>query len=235
MKPVVCGRALLMRKSITGYDDPKLWCNTPEIVLQQRDLVVKPATDRLDENLKHMVRIPVPGWHLKERPAWILRFTMPRLSQILMRLRGDDGTFQRRTSKDDPSGLRFAYMEIRGDKVYAVNQEIHTESRDTRVDSEGRGTLAMRIGEDGTPQYFQGPGWPANPFSSELKFEFGQGDQARWRWNVDKNRPFIPWQYTKEGSAENAVEIWLARDFHANRLPTLNNFLMIRGRETSPQ
>lgn len=156
--PLVCGPLYKKRTGglSTGYDDPKHWCSSPEIVLHTADATMA-ETDDDTPNVVVKRHLPLKAWRLEEEPAWIFRF------------KAQDSTRYRRlvfqVNSHTPDGPHlFAAASLRPDDpehhMFVGNHQYGAFARPMQLDAERRGTLAIRVDASGATKFFQAPGWP---------------------------------------------------------------------------
>ena len=228
--PLVCGSIYKKRMggSSTGYDDPKHWCSSPEIVLHTADVMMEETDDDTNSPILAKRHLPLNGWRLEEEPAWIFRF------------KAQDSTHYRRlafrVNSHTPDGPRlFAAAGLRPDDpehpMSVGNHQYGAFARPVQLDTERRGTLAIHVDASGATKFFQAPGWPNDSldarFALALKGSYASGlsdpPVQAWPVSVDASDLDISARYFYSS----------ARDLPAGpitEMPTVTEVVMIRKR-----
>lgn len=216
--PLVCGNLFKQRMGgpSTGYDDPKHWCSSQEIVDHAGSPPMVDATGRFAQHSLTKGQVSLKGWRLADEPAWIIRLQVDDAHRgpgaHLNFLWREDPTREKRVA-DEPFP-RFKLWLGRKNEV--------------ALDPENRGTLTMKAHPDGTMKFFFSPGWSPEIDVDEKNLK-GMIEHSFEGELVPKTSG--PHKLELEAVTHFSAQEW--PDDPAAQVPLLKEVLLIRKRPSS--
>nr|WP_297529636.1 hypothetical protein [uncultured Roseateles sp.] len=147
--PLVCGTIFKQRMGglSTGYDNPRHWCSSQEIVDHAGSPSMVDATGRFAQHALTKGQVSLKGWRLADEPTWIIRL------QVDDEHRGPGAHLNFLWREDPNSEKRVA------DELFPRFKLWLGRKHEVALDPENRGTLTMKAHPDGTMKFFFAPGW----------------------------------------------------------------------------